>query len=90
MALQDQYLRPDAKGRIHLGNRAKGISSYKITEEKDGCLVLVPQIEMPAREAWLYENKEALESVKKGLEDASLGKIKSRGSFAQYVNDEIE
>jgi len=90
MAIQEKYLKPDSKGRILLGKRAKGISSYKIIEEKDGCIVLIPQVEIPAREAWLYQNREALEAVKKGLEDSASGKVRSRGSFAQYINDEIE
>ncbi len=90
MAVQEKYLRPDSKGRIQLGKRAKGISSYKIIEEKDGCIVLIPQVEIPAKEAWLYQNKEALESVKKGLEDSASGKVKSRGSFAQFADDVIE
>lgn len=30
---------------------------------------------IPPSEAWLYKNKEALESVQKGLKDASEGRI---------------
>jgi hypothetical protein len=36
---------------------------------------LQPVVEIPASEAWLFQNKEAFESVKKGLKDASKGKI---------------
>ena len=32
-------------------------------------------LKIPASEAWLFQNKEALEDVKKGLKDASEGKI---------------
>jgi geranylgeranyl pyrophosphate synthase len=35
----------------------------------------MPLIEIPASEMWLYKNKEALQSVQKGLEDAAEGKI---------------
>jgi len=31
--------------------------------------------EIPASEVWLFQNKEALESVMEGLEDASEGRI---------------
>ena len=30
---------------------------------------------IPSSEAWLYKNKEALESVKRGLKDAAEGKV---------------
>jgi hypothetical protein len=30
---------------------------------------------IPGPEAWLYENREAMESVGKGLEDAAQGKV---------------
>ena len=32
-------------------------------------------VEIPASEAWLYKNKEALEMVKNGIKDASEGKV---------------
>jgi hypothetical protein len=54
-----------------------------IPEDKS---TLKPQTEIPANEAWLYKNKEALNKVKKGLEDSALGKVESRGSFAQYID----
>ncbi len=30
---------------------------------------------IPSSEAWLYKNKEALESIKRGLKDAAEGKV---------------
>lgn len=90
MGIPEKSLKPDSKGRIQLGKRTKGISSYKIIEEKNGCIILMPQVEIPAKEAWLYQNREALEAVKKGLEDSASGKTMNRGSFAQYIDNEIE
>jgi len=86
--LNEKYLKPDSKGRITIGNAAKNVSSYKARYNEDGTIILEPQVEIPASEAWLYQNKDALDAVKKGLQDAATGKVKSRGSFAQYVDDE--
>jgi hypothetical protein len=82
----DQTVRPDSKGRVALGAYAKGVSSYRIHQEKDGRLILEPYAEVPAREAWLYKNKKALESVKQGLRDAKAGKVHDLGDFTKYVD----
>jgi hypothetical protein len=80
-------VRPDSKGRIALGSFAKGVSSFRVEQQPDGKLLLEPYKEIPAREAWLFENPDALVSVKKGLEDAAAGRIKKRGSFSSFVDD---
>jgi hypothetical protein len=83
---QDQTVRPDSKGRVALGVYAKGVSSFRIHAEKDGRLVLEPYKEIPAREAWLYENKAALAKVRKGLKDAKDGKVKRGGDFTKFID----
>ncbi len=50
----------------------------------DGKIILEPMVEIPAREAWLYQNEKALKNVRTGLSEK--GTIK-RGSFAEYVED---
>jgi len=57
------------------------VSSVRAYRENDK-IVLEPMVEIPAREVWLYENKSALEKVKRGL--SQKGKIK-RGAFAKYA-----
>lgn len=79
-------VRPDSKGRISLGILAKGVSSYNIIKESDR-IILEPNVEIPAREKWLWENKAALAKVKKGLEDSAAGRTKSRGSFAKFADE---
>lgn len=88
--MMQKIVRPDTKGRITLGRLSNGVSGYVITETKDHKLILTPYIEIPAREKWLFENKEALKKVQKGLQDAAEGKVTTKGSFAKFADDEIE
>jgi hypothetical protein len=83
-----KMLRPDAKGRITLGALAMGVSGFLVTVSKDQKIVLEPFSEIPAREKWLFTNKAALNSVQQGLEDAKAGRLKSKGSFSQYLDEE--
>ena len=45
--------------------------------------------EIPEREKWLFENKEALQHVLQGLKDSFEGRTHYRGSFDQYADEEI-
>lgn len=83
-------LRPDKKGRITLGALAEGVSSYRVTVDAAGRIILEPFAEIPAREKWLFENKDALTAVREGLKQAAEGKTSSRGSFARFAKDEID
>ena len=83
-ALNRKILRPDSKGRITLGKLAEHVSGFEVIEE-NGKIILLPQVEIPAHESWLYKNPEALASVLQGIEDSKTGKVTSRGSFAQYL-----
>ncbi len=83
-----KILHPDAKGRITLGAIAKGISSYRMTKDEQGRLVLVPFVEIPERERWLYNNPEALAAVKQGIADSEAGRVSYRGSFLHSLDDE--
>lgn len=80
-------VRPDAKGRILLGKLTQGISSFNVTQD-NGRIILEPNVEIPAIEKWLWENKSALKKVKQGIQDSKSGKVKSRGSFAAFVDDD--
>lgn len=88
--LLDKILRPDAKGRICLGSISKGISGYKaIINEKTMEITLKPYAEMPFTEKWLFQNKEALESVKRGLKDSETHNVSYKGRFSQYTEDDV-
>lgn len=81
-------VRPDSKGRIALGKLAQGVSSFLVSEKPGGGFFLEPMVEIPAREKWLFGNKAALESVRRGLTQSAGGELRSRGSFAKFADDE--
>ena len=65
----------DERNRLTLGELPEGLKRVRIYKNDRGEVLLQPVIEIPASEAWLFRNEEALKSVKKGLKDASEGKI---------------
>ncbi|HWN43707.1 MAG TPA: hypothetical protein VNW71_15880 [Thermoanaerobaculia bacterium] len=84
-------VRPDSKRRLTLGKALSGLDEdvrFDIYRKPDGQIVLDPQVSIPASEAWLYRNPEALASVRRGLQEAAEGKAVFVGSFAQYADEE--
>jgi hypothetical protein len=81
--MQAIKLAVDARKRISLTKLLPEgkISSVRAYREEER-IILEPMVEIPAREVWLYKNKEALGKVKTGL--SQKGSIK-RGSFAKYT-----
>jgi len=71
-----ENVRPDAKKRVVLPKPLvqEGVI-YHIYSNSAGQIVLDPQVTIPASEAWLYNNPEALASVRRGLEDAAHGRV---------------
>ncbi len=69
-------VKPDAKKRIGLSRVSvpKGIT-YHIYTNSTGQIVLDPQVSVPAAEAWLFNNPEALALVRQGLAEAARGKV---------------
>lgn len=63
-----QSLQADNRGRISLGT-AYANGTF-LVEKSDDCIIIRPARIIPEREAWLYKNKKALESVRRGLEQA--------------------
>ncbi len=69
-------VKPDAKKRVVLPKSvtAEGIS-YHIYVNVAGQIILDPQVTVPASEAWLFKNPEALALVQQGIADAVQGKV---------------
>jgi len=71
-----ESVKPDAKKRIVLPKITvfEGIT-YHIYSNSDGQIVLDPQVTIPASEAWLFKNPDAIASVRRGLSDAAQGRV---------------
>lgn len=67
----------DSRNRIPLTRVLKDCEAktFDMYWENDR-IILVPLIEIPEREAWIYKNKKALASLEKGLYDAAEGKVR--------------
>ncbi|MFC2058393.1 hypothetical protein ACFLTS_01960 [Chloroflexota bacterium] len=78
-------VKPDERKRFYIPKISiqKGIT-YHVYMNGVGQIILDPQVTIPASELWLFENKEALASVDRGMLEE--GKV-NRGSFAKYVRN---
>jgi CRISPR/Cas system-associated protein Csm6 len=85
--LVSEFAQPDAKKRLSLGAALAGATAYNIYRNPLGQLILDPVKAVPACEMWLYENAEALASVKQGLRESAEGKSVYRGSFAKHARE---
>ena len=86
--LVTEIQKPDAKKRLSLGSAMGHLGvAYNIYRNRLGQIVLDPVKTIPAYEAWLFENKKALASVKRGLADSAAGRSRKRGSFAAHANE---
>ena len=67
----------DSRKRIPLGRLLSDDSvSLFNASVIDGKIILEPMRAVPAKEAWLYKNPEALASVLQGLKESGEGKVK--------------
>lgn len=82
-------VRPDSRKRITLGRALEdlGDASFNVYLDGEGRIILDPQVSIPASEAWLFKNRKAIDSVRRGLEEAAKDKAKPAGSFARFADD---
>jgi hypothetical protein len=83
--LISEFAQPDAKKRLSLGEALGEAKAFNIYRNPLGQLILDPVKTVPVSEMWLYENTEALASVKQGLRESAEGKTVYRGSFGKYA-----
>jgi hypothetical protein len=85
--LVSEFAQPDAKKRLSLGEALGSATAFNIYRNPLGQLILDPVKAVPASEMWLYENAQALASVKQGLLESAEGKSTYRGSFAKQTRE---
>jgi|ERR1700678_1221953 hypothetical protein len=85
--LMSEFAKPDAKKRLSLGEAMREATAYNIYRNALGQIILDPVKTVPASEMWLYENAEALASVKQGLRESAEGKSVYLGSFVKYARE---
>lgn len=69
-------VKPDSKRRVVLpASLVAEDVVYQVYSNEAGQILLDPQVLIPASEAWLFKNPEALASVKRSLADAAEGRI---------------
>jgi hypothetical protein len=85
--LISEFAQPDAKKRVSLGVAVSGVTAFNIYQNTLGQLILDPVKAIPASEMWLYQNPQALASVKRGLRESAEGKSVYRGSFAKHAKE---
>lgn len=84
-----EHVTPDNRGRVNIGVATKD-KSYRVLQNAEGEILMVPVVTIPEREVWLYQNPDAMAAVKQGIAEAEAGNIHDMGSFAQYADLEIE
>jgi hypothetical protein len=83
----------DSKGRIALGSSFAN-STVLIEEGEGGEIIIKRASVIPQREAWLYDNKTALASLRRGLSEAAERKfakgpdLKASGKLAGLLLEE--
>ena len=94
MRRQKNKVQMDNKYRVCLGNflsneEREQLSSFRVSRQEDGKIVLDPLVEIPAREHWIYKNPEALASLMRGIDDAKQGRTVDLDiDFSQFVDNE--
>ncbi len=69
-------VKPDSKKRVVLPTAlVRENVIYHVYHTRSGQIILDPQVTIPASEAWLFKNPEALKSVRRGISNVKHGKV---------------
>jgi len=77
---------PDSRKRVVLpGAVVKEGVTYYVYHNSLGQIILDPQATIPASELWVFETKDVLASIDRGMRESLKGKTTNRGSFAKHA-----
>ena len=83
-------VRPGSRGPDHARQAAWWREQLQLYRDSRGRIILEPQVEVPAGEAWLWKNPSAMRAVRQGLKDSADGNVVERGRFAKYADESDE
>ena len=86
----------DFKNRINLGSKIIALVSrimqradaYQVCIGRDGDILLRPVVNIPSKEAWIYQNPKIKKQIQEGLQQAAKGdieKIKDLDTFFENL-----
>lgn len=84
----------DSKKRISLGEKIfKQLAGkfktklFRVYIGQDGDILLRPVVTIPEKEAWIYKNPDVLGSIRKGLDEASIGKFRKITDLEEFIKN---
>jgi len=84
----------DSKSRITIGEKITKLIStqteadkFQIFFNKEGDILLRPMVSIPFREAWIYQNPQALKSIRQGLAEAKGEKTEKVEDLEEFLED---
>lgn len=70
---------PDPRGRLTLakrkGENSRRIDGYRQYVGPEGEILLIPMVEIPARELWVHQNPEVKAAILRGMADVEAGRV---------------
>ncbi|MBL7130789.1 MAG: hypothetical protein ISS45_05250 [Candidatus Omnitrophica bacterium] len=77
----------DSKNRLNIGEKIlkyMKVDAFKVFIGKEGDILLRPMVNIPSREAWIYQNPEVLKQIRQGLTEAQQGKIEEVKDLGEF------
>lgn len=82
-------IKPDTKNRVVLPKvLIRDGVTYDVYVNDHDQIILDPQVTVSLSELWIFENKELLNSIDRGMAQAANGETVNLDSFSRYADDE--